>query len=253
MRILLIATLLVVVLISVWISYQFDITFVVIAASLLIAMKKVKLIWIFDWFIRFIFIRAPQRLLTALVQIYIIDRKTMTWILETLKGYQNYLRAHHKTKLIVGSVIALILMGALAWWIGLWLLVIYEVETVAMFVWRRIWPTLSETAFVQALERLFTLLSNTRIGRLYKQADAWLEVKLRRSAEEIGKAHKELVVASVEEVLRSFLKTAPMPPPPMHLANRFDLRQLSHPKGVSRNHCRSTKRGYTPPRPRPLR
>lgn len=253
MRLLIIATLLVVVLISVWVSYQFNITFLAIATSLLLTLKKIKVVWIFEWLVRFIFIRAPQRLLTALVQIYIIDRKTMTWVLGRLKRYQDYLRTHHKTKLIVFGVLALVLMGASAWWIGLWLLVIYEVETVLMFIWRRIWPTLSETAFVQALGRLFVLLGNTKIGRLYKQADAWLETKLRRSAEEIGKAHKERVVASVEEVLTSFLKTAPMPPPPMREVNRFDLRQVSHPKRVRKSHCRPNKRGHQPPIPRPKR
>jgi hypothetical protein len=140
-----------------------------------------------------------------------------------------------------------------AWAIGLWLLVIYEVETLLMFLWRRIWPTLSETTFVQALGRLFGLLGNTQIGRLYKRADAWLEIKLRRSAEEIGKAHKERVVDSIEEVLTAFLKTAPMLPPPMREVNRFDLKQPAHPKVAQKGIALSTKRGYQPPPSRPLR
>lgn len=253
MRLAFFAALVVAVLLSVVVSYYFHITFVALLTGLVFSFKQVKVIWVFEWLARFLLIRVPQRVLTALVKLYVIDRRTMTKVLELMKRYQEYLRRHHKTKLVIFGILALILMGVSAWWIGVWLLLIYEVEVLLLMVWRRIWPTVSETALMQAIARLFRLVAHTRLGQLVIRADRWLETHLRRSAEETGKMHKEQIRKALEEVLTSNLKGVPLPPPPPRETNRYDLRQSGHPRSASHREARLPPGGHRSPPPRPKR
>lgn len=222
MRLALLVAFLVTVLLSIWVSFHFHITFIALVTGFLVSLKQIKVIWIFEWLLRFLFVRLPQRVLTALVKLYVIDRKTMHWLTTTAKRYHDYLRQHHKTKLIVASILALILMGVSAWWIGLWLLVIYEVETLFLMIWKRVWPMISETAFVETVARCGRLFGNTRLGRLLKRADAWLEEYLRRNAENVGQRHKQYLIDTIEETLGYMVKLHP-PLPPSTIDRRFDL------------------------------
>ncbi len=88
MRTALLVTLLVAVLLSVAISYFFQITFVAVLTGLLLALKQFKVVWIFEWLLRFILIRLPQRIITSSFTRYLISSKRQQRIIEWFKRQQ---------------------------------------------------------------------------------------------------------------------------------------------------------------------
>jgi hypothetical protein len=251
MRIALLALLVGVVLLSIGVSLLFGIKFVAIVAALMVFFKGFKFTFLIQWFMRFLLIRVPQRILTTWVKLYFIDRATLEKAKRWLNRQQLYWRTHHKTRLLIFGALALILMGASAWAIGLWLLLIYEVEVLALMMWRRIWPTLSETAVVQALNKALGLLAKTKIGRVYTAADAWLEERLRRTAETTGATHKRKVVLAVEQVLTGILERMPPVPPQKQSGHRHLLPR--NPRSARRADAKSPHRQSPQPPPRPKR
>ena len=205
MRLAIIATLLVAVLLSVAVSYYFHITFVAVFAGLLFSLKQIKLSWVIEWLIRFFLIRLPQRIITSAFIRYLIGSKLQGRILAWLKRQQLFLQQHSKTRLVLYGVVALLIMSLSAWQIGVWLLVVYELKTLLVLIWERIWPTLSEYAFVQSLSRFVQLIGRTWPGRQFLKVMNWFKTNIEAKVEEAGEEHKEEAIKAVEEVLTGIL------------------------------------------------
>lgn len=253
MRLAIIATLLVAVLLSVAVSYYFHITFVAVFAGLLFSLKQIKLSWVIEWLIRFFLIRLPQRIITSAFIRYLIGSKLQGRILAWLKRQQLFLQQHSKTRLVLYGVVALLIMSLSAWQIGVWLLVVYELKTLLVLIWERIWPTLSEYAFVQSLSRFVQLIGRTWPGRQFLKVMNWFKTNIEAKVEEAGEEHKEEAIKAVEEVLTGILTRSSQLYLVRKETNRFDLRQPSHPRKASRAEARSRNGGYHPPPTRPQR
>jgi hypothetical protein len=253
MRTALLVTLLVAVLLSVAISYFFQITFVAVLTSLLLALKQFKVVWVFEWLLRFILIRLPQRIITSSFTRYFISSKRQQRIIEWFKRQQAYLQLHSRTRLVFYGIIAMLIMGVSIWTAGVWLLFIYELPTLARMIWDRIWPTLSETAFMKAINRLLVLLAPTKAGQLFLRVLAWFRHHFEVRVEETGEQHQEQVVKAIEEVLTGILASTRLCPPPLREVNRYDLRHPTHPHKVTRREAKSRHGGYRPLSPRPKR
>lgn len=233
MRLVLIALLLGVILVSVVISLVFNIKFVALATGVLFLFKGFKVTFLLEWLLRFTFIRVPQRILKAAVQLYLIDRETKQKIVTWFDRQQKHWRTHHKTRLVIMGIIALIFMGASAWWIGIWLLVIYEVETLLLLVWRKTWPMLSETAAMKAVGQLFEGIRHTRLGRIITIVDTWLEHQLRKRMEQLGRSHQRVIANWCQEFL--ILNTKFMMPWPPHTYTTLAATQPPRPFGPIRH------------------
>ncbi len=253
MRPAIIAALLAVVLLSVAISYYFHITFVAVFAGLLFALKQIKLSWVFEWLLRFFLIRLPQRIITSAFIRYLIGSKLQGQVLAWLKRQQHFLQQHSKTRLVLYGVVALLVMGASAWVIGVWLLVLYELDVLVRLIWERIWPSLSEYAFVQSLQRFFEMSKRTWVGRQFLKVVSWFQTNVEARVEEAGEEHKENAVKAVEEVLTGILTRSSQLYLVRKETNRFDLRQPSHPRRVGRHEAKSSHGGHRPPPTRPQR
>jgi hypothetical protein len=208
-----IALLVGVIVLSIGISATFNINFVALFAGLFVFLKSFKLKFLLQWIGRFLLVRLPQRVLTAAVKLYIIDRDRMHRILAWFTRQQLHWRTHYRLRLIIFGIIGIIIAFFSAWQTGLWLLVIYEIEVVAEVIWRKIWPTLSENLFIKSLSQLYDWLRKTRLGRFIIRLDHLFEQHFRQRMEHAGKTHQQRAKQLLEEALTYQLKSRYVPPP----------------------------------------
>lgn len=213
MRIRVIALLVGVLVLSYGISATFDINFVALFAGIFVFLKSFKLTFIVQWIGRFVLIQLPKRLMTTAVKLYIIDRKRMQQISAWFTRQQLHWRKHYKLRLVVLGSLGLVIAIISAWWIGVWLLVLYEVEVLLEILWRKVWPTLSETLFVKSVSTCYQGLKKTRLGRFIIRIDTFLENHFRKKMEQTGTTHKKNAKKLIEEVLTYQLRMRSLPPP----------------------------------------
>ncbi len=227
--------------ISVIVSFALHIKFFAFVTSILFLFKGFKVTFVFEWMLRFLFVRVPQRIVTSAMKLYIIDRQRSQKIIDWLNARQRYWRTHHKVRIITLGAIALVVMGISAWWVGIWLLVIYEFEVLIGMIWQKVSKTLSETALVSMFDKTVNYLHATKFGRVITGFDQWVETSVRQRIERLGEHHKKTIIALCREFVVMNAKFA-FPHPPLICTNVTSLQNLKAAPSMRAQHIPTPKR-----------
>lgn len=231
------------------VSFWFEVKFATIFTSLVVTIKKLNLWALAKWIFRVAILKMPQRFLTSLLRRYVGDHIIIDWIKVGLLYLRDRWMEKFRYRLVIVSVMAGI--GAIfATSIGVFILVIFGVDELIEVFWRFIWPTISETALIQAVGRMYERAKRTRIGRFLIAVDAWLDVQVRQRIDRASLRHKELLRLRIEEVLTHQLKTQRNQPIQKrhheHLLEGSSVQKYRHnPRHIPRR-----KHSRPPPRPR---
>lgn len=181
--------------IAIWYWYDSFVVAIIFGSNVVIKFFKLKII--IAWLIRFIFIRLPQRILTNIFTSYAFRRSYMTLVFGWLQLRLTRLRELSLFKLIVAGSLATIIAGVSIWQFGFYLILIYEFENLLASVWRKIWPSLSETAFIKGWRKILTKLAHLVPFQLYLNIENWFEEKVFVPLEEAGDKHRVQLVSNL--------------------------------------------------------